>query len=462
MAEYEVIIIRIKIWYLLSINFLKNISQIDIKYYLIEHLIISTRYIYCLILIMVRILLLLVTFSITSFVNAQDGVRFEHGLSWNEVVAKAAKENKYIMVDCYTSWCRPCKYMSEQVFPQKVAGDFFNTQFLSLKLQIDKTIKDDASIKAQYPDAAMFEKLYNIRAYPTFLFFSPKGVLVHISVGSGTVDEMINEGKNATNPDKAFYVLYKEYKEAKISTDHLYTLAKEAIDNRDENAPMLVKAYIRTQKNMFTKENVALLTSSVQSIKDTGFSIIEANEELYDNATQKGSSRKLLASIKANDPSETPKLKDTIKKGDNWSDIKTDLSSKMHLSKRILQLIKANYLESMHNGNALANAGTDYYNAYPDSCNAELLDKWARTIFLYSNGKDLLNKGLLLSKASVNRNAQPDNMETYACILYRLGNVEDAIKWETKARNIAVNNKNQYDAKIANMKAGKKIWETMK
>ena len=98
MAEYEVIIIRIKIWYLLSINFLKNISQIDIKYYLIEHLIISTRYIYCLILIMVRILLLLVTFSITSFVNAQDGVRFEHGLSWNEVVAKAAKENKYIMV----------------------------------------------------------------------------------------------------------------------------------------------------------------------------------------------------------------------------------------------------------------------------------------------------------------------------------------------------------------------------
>ena len=56
------------------------------------------------------------------------GILFEtDGLQ--KALAKARKENKAVFVDCYTSWCGPCKMMSSKVFPDKQAGDFFNPRF---------------------------------------------------------------------------------------------------------------------------------------------------------------------------------------------------------------------------------------------------------------------------------------------------------------------------------------------
>jgi thiol-disulfide isomerase/thioredoxin len=52
------------------------------------------------------------------------GVHFEHNLSWTAIQAKAKAENKYIFMDCFTTWCGPCKYMSTTIFPQKESGDY--------------------------------------------------------------------------------------------------------------------------------------------------------------------------------------------------------------------------------------------------------------------------------------------------------------------------------------------------
>ena len=53
--------------------------------------------------------LLIVGVLMTSWtVQAQDrSIRFEEG-SYQEVLAKAKKENKLLFIDCYTSWCGPC------------------------------------------------------------------------------------------------------------------------------------------------------------------------------------------------------------------------------------------------------------------------------------------------------------------------------------------------------------------
>ena len=411
---------------------------------------------------MKRIITLVVTLFVVSAGIAQEGVHFEHGLSWKEVVAKATKEKKYILVDCYTTWCGPCKYMSAQIFPQKAAGDFFNAGFISTKLQIDKTDKDDESIKAQYADAAMFEKDYKINVYPTFLFFSPKGVLVHRSVGAGTVEDIITEGKNATNPDKAFYNLLKEYKAGKISAAHLLTLASEAMDTRDEHASELAKAYIKTQKDLFTKENAAFLANSVQSTKDTGFAIIAANELKYDKVTEAGAARKIIINILAS--SSLKKIKPNIesKKEPEWASFEKELSVKYPaFSAQITLIAKATYFERTNNGEELAKFGGKYYEAYPKSCSADLLNEWAWKIFLHCSNKDLLQRGLELSKASMEGNEKPENMDTYACLLYKTGNTAGAIEWEIKASELAKTDKEQYQATIVKMKAGEKIWETM-
>lgn len=45
------------------------------------------------------------------------GITFEQTKEWKKVLKKAKKEKKLIFIDCYTSWCGPCKMLSSQCLP---------------------------------------------------------------------------------------------------------------------------------------------------------------------------------------------------------------------------------------------------------------------------------------------------------------------------------------------------------
>src|SRR5260221_4585806 len=79
-----------------------------------------------------------------------EGIHFEQGLTWNEIRAKANAENKFIFMDCYTTWCGPCKFMDVQIFPQEEVGRYFNSHFISVRVQMDRTDKDKDSIRRWY------------------------------------------------------------------------------------------------------------------------------------------------------------------------------------------------------------------------------------------------------------------------------------------------------------------------
>lgn len=65
------------------------------------------------------------------------GVGFK-SISLKEALEQAKAQGKMVFVDCYTTWCGPCKMMAEQVFPQKAAGDFFNARFVNVKFDMEK------------------------------------------------------------------------------------------------------------------------------------------------------------------------------------------------------------------------------------------------------------------------------------------------------------------------------------
>ncbi|MDX1410168.1 MAG: thioredoxin domain-containing protein, partial [Saprospiraceae bacterium] len=47
--------------------------------------------------------------------TAAQGIDFRHE-GWEEIKADAARQDKIIFVDAYTTWCGPCKWMSAEVF----------------------------------------------------------------------------------------------------------------------------------------------------------------------------------------------------------------------------------------------------------------------------------------------------------------------------------------------------------
>ncbi len=121
--------------------------------------------------------------------KADTGIQFFQG-TWNEALAAAKKQKKLIFVDAYAVWCGPCKYMSNNVFPDAKVGEFFNKNFISYKFDMEK---------GEGPE---FAGKYKITAYPTLLFINADGEVVLREMGARDNNGFIQLGEKALAANK--------------------------------------------------------------------------------------------------------------------------------------------------------------------------------------------------------------------------------------------------------------------
>ena len=112
---------------------------------------------------------LIFLFSMNGF--AQDGVKFMEG-SFQEALSVAKQQKKMVFVDVCTSWCGPCRWMSEEVLQTPEAAKYFDKYFVCFKIDAEKG------------EGVAFAKKYDVHAYPTFLMILPDGTLRHKIVGA--------------------------------------------------------------------------------------------------------------------------------------------------------------------------------------------------------------------------------------------------------------------------------------
>ena len=84
------------------------------------------------------------------------GMQFETG-SFEEIKAKAKKENKLIFLDAYTTWCGPCKWMAKTVFTNDTVAQYYNANFINAKIDMEKG------------EGIELAKKYAVRCYPNLL-----------------------------------------------------------------------------------------------------------------------------------------------------------------------------------------------------------------------------------------------------------------------------------------------------
>ena len=415
---------------------------------------------------MKKITVALLLTAFTAFAMAQEkGMHFEHNTSWEKVLAKAKAENKYIFVDAFTTWCGPCKMMSKNIFPLEDVGTFYNANFINLKIQLDTTKDDNDEVKSWFAAGKEIATKYNVRAFPTYLMFSPNGEIVHRAVGSSDAAKFIAKGQDAINPDKQYYTQKRLYEAGKKDEQFLYALAKAANAAYDEPfSKQITEAYLDTQKDLLTKNNIEFLAGNISSSKDRGFKELLNNPEAFDKVEGQGFAQSTIRNIVYKEeamPILFPKGKQAPEFPDWDAALKAASAKYPKEAPEAIAFYKINTYQRKGDWKNFGPAVVEYMKAYGNASTTSQMNAFAWTVFENCEDMACVASALDWSKQSFAENNNPQFMDTYANLLHKSGKTKEAIKWETKAKELAIKageDGNDYAETIVKMEKGEKTW----
>ncbi|MEO1262826.1 MAG: thioredoxin fold domain-containing protein [Bacteroidota bacterium] len=161
------------------------------------------------------IIFLLFQFSTIGQEIRYDRVDFQNQPVWSEVIAKAKETGKIIFLDGYTTWCRPCKKMEKEVFTRAQVANYFNQKFINVKFDMEKGEGPDLKFR------------YGISAFPTYLFITGSGEVVHRIVGAHTEgNDFLEHSKLASIPGKSYADLQKRYRDGERNSELIFRYLK--------------------------------------------------------------------------------------------------------------------------------------------------------------------------------------------------------------------------------------------
>lgn len=367
----------------------------------------------------------LVLLAVTSLVRAQEtGVVFLHDTVLSTALAQAEKQGKLLFVDCYSTWCGPCMHLSKNVFPLKEVGDFYNRNFVCAKFDMDKFASVEIAQK------------YGVRGFPTLLFLNGKGEMVHKSVGAGDANMMIELGKTAMDSTKNLVSVERKIMKGDHSAETISLYL--GLNRESPIKDSLLNVYFSSipEEEKFSKASWGLLFNYIDNLDDKNFQFFLSNRAKFAEKISKPATEQLLKRAfgrymynHRNDSDNFQKLKEIdleifetcqMQKENNKAigDFLGNKTSKAAWDQMINVAQKYLKSESIH----------------PMELNQMSWMVWGD--FKTFNDTSALRIAKSWSKRSVDQ--MPDNdaiNDTYGHILFDLGEVEEAIKYEEIAMN---------------------------
>lgn len=451
---------------------------------------------------------LLYILLLTPLLAHSQSIDFQQTLSWQQILQQAKKENKYIFVDCYASWCGPCKMMDRDVYSDPPVGIYMNEHFISVKYQLDTAKQDQANIKARYADAHQILMDYKITAYPTFLFFSPDGKLVHRAMGYMDPEEFVKLARTAIDPAKQYYVQAEAYRSGKKDYPQMPELAKMARENGDPKLYQeLANDYNNNflpqlgDKELFTKENLRFIGDNLGLLhsKDKLFQLIYHHPVEADSLVHsKTYAQQVIAIIITKEEitdqlfhQEGKKSIATTNKPD-WNAIINTINRKYPYGSKyadsLVTLNKLFFYSFIKDWPSFVASTEEIIRKYPPQEKGKEFSKASLTrilggfqagvddayalnflayyVFEGTDDKELLEKALAWIDWSLRMTDQKSNnfaptLDTKAGILYKLGRKGEALPLEEKSYSLSKNDPT-IKANLDKMKQGLPTWSQVK
>lgn len=369
------------------------------------------------------LLLPLLLFTTSTFA---EGIKFFKG-SFEEALELAKAEEKLIFVDAYTTWCGPCKRMSANVFPQEEVGNFFNANFISMKIDMEK------------PDGIKFRQTYPVSAFPTFYFIADDGKTVHTTKGAQKADAFIKLGKMVVGKFDRSSDFAKEYDAGNREPELILKYVKALIKSNKPSGK-IANEYLNSQKDLNTDFNRRFLLAATT----------EADSRIFDKMVAQREAISALESKEAVDAKIEKACQNTVEKAIEFKseDLLDEAKSKMkkYLSAKSSDF---NYQSDMAYYKAEANSAK-----YLKTCatyvkkkvkgNAAELHKVSKDIFTsFSNNEKAMSLAEKYAKQAVENGGLAKYYATYASLLYANGKKDEAMTMAQKAVEMAKANSNE-------------------
>jgi thioredoxin-related protein len=384
------------------------------------------------------------------------GVHFEHDLSWAQIKAKANSEQKYIFVDCFATWCGPCKYMRTIIFPQQTTGNFFNDRFVSVEVQMDTAAKDNDEVKAWYADAHTLKTLYSVQAYPTYLIFTPEGRLVHRVIGGReSAWAFINIVREAFDTTKQYYTQLRQFDEGRRDSAFLRRLTQMARYDMTVG-PRIFKAWWNTQPPTLTPTILSFMQEFTRTSADPGFHVFLHRGAEVDKILGPGKAGSLVVTTLLREY-VIPQLRSAGESGPDWIAIQNKIAAQYPaLAAEVTARGKVQYYQSKKDWPQFQTAILAYMQKFGAHATPEELNQFAYTVYINCPDMSCVTDALEWSKRSFKDKPDPRYMDTYANILYKMGKRDEALSWEQKALAAAGDyDRGNIEANMEKMKNGR-------
>lgn len=358
--------------------------------------------------------------AILSLNSYSQGVEFYNG-TWEEAVALAKKENKFLFIDAYTEWCGWCKVMDKSTFTDSTVGKFFKENIIAFKMDMEKGIGIKMAMK------------YRVNVFPSFLFFKPEGILASKLVGYREVDDFMSNCKKILF-EKSLMNYPSDLN--KLDLDYPEFYKKTFLTGKDRKWPEQeeVVKYLSSQDNLFSEVNWSVIFKFSLDEKYNMFFLdnISKYSEIYGETETQDK----VSSIAYQYVQQAVKEQDEtlLEKG-------TEIARKYSSEKNEISAVfyKIHYYKELKNWDKYTeNVGQ--YIELDKFENTSSVNGFCWDIYLEVDNKDILNKAANWMKKVIEKDHQYAYIDTYAALLYKSGNLKEAEEFANKAIEVGKEN----------------------
>lgn len=190
-----------------------------------------------------------------------------------------------VFLDCYTSWCGPCKKLAAEVFTNDAVADYYNVHFIPMQMDMEKG------------EGKELMEVFQIQAFPTLLYVDWEGNIQHKVVGYCDPEELIKMGKKALDADHNYAALIKRYeigdREISFVREYLEVLAE---GYEKEKLWKATQEYLEglDDSTFYSKETWKYIDNGLANPLSSAFQrLIDGKEKFYSLVGQKAVDKKL-------------------------------------------------------------------------------------------------------------------------------------------------------------------------